>query len=107
MAAKEGADGVSIITPYFISPTQQEIFDHYRRIAEQTALPAILCNNTSTCGGLKVDVETVARLAEIPNILAVKDSSGDLQNPIEYLCVVPERFSVLQGRDTLIFPSLL
>ncbi len=106
MAEREGADGVSIITPYFISPTQQEIFDHYRRIAEQTALPVILYNNPATCGGVKIDVETVARLAEIPNVLAVKDSSGDLQNTLEMIRAVPERFSVLMGRDTLIFSAL-
>ena len=107
MAEREGVDGVSIITPYFISPNQQEIYDHYRRIAETTKLPVILYNNPSTCGGLTIGVETVARLAEIPNILAVKDSSGDLQNTNEYIRVVPERFSVLMGRDTLIFPALM
>ena len=107
MAEREGVDGVSIITPYFISPTQQEISDHYRRIAEQTRLPVILYNNPGTCGGVKIDVDTVARLAEIPNILAVKDSSGDLQNTLELIRVVPPRFSVLMGRDTLIFSALL
>src|SRR5262245_39696448 len=107
MAEKEGADGVSVITPYFISPNQQEIADHYRRIAEATRLPVILYNNPSTCGGLMIGVDTVARLAEVPNILAVKDSSGDLQNTQEYVRVVPERFSVMMGRDTLIFPALV
>ncbi len=107
MAEREGVDGVSIITPYFISPTQQEIFDHYRRIAEHTRLPVILYNNPGTCGGVKIDVDTVARLAEIPNILAIKDSSGDLQNTNELIRVVPPRFSVLMGRDTLIFSALM
>lgn len=107
LAEKEGADGVSVITPYFISPNQQEIYDHYRQIAESTSLPVVLYNNPSTCGGLKIDPDTVGRLAEIPNILGVKDSSGDLQNTQEYVKCVPARFSVLMGRDTLIFPSLL
>jgi 4-hydroxy-tetrahydrodipicolinate synthase len=107
MAEKEGADGLSVITPYFVSPTQQEIYDHYRRIAEATALPVVLYNNPGTCGGVKIDVDTVARLAAVPNILAIKDSSGDLQNTNEYIRVVPERFAVMQGRDTLIFPSLV
>jgi len=107
MAEREGADGVSVITPYFISPSQQEIFDHYRRVAESTSLPVILYNNPSTCGGLKIDVDTVARLAQVPNIRGIKDSSGDLQNTNEYLRVVPLHFSVMQGRDTLIYPSLL
>jgi 2-dehydro-3-deoxy-D-pentonate aldolase len=107
MAEKEGVQGVSVITPYFVSPSQQEIFDHYRRIAESTSLPVVLYNNPGTCGGVKIDVDTVARLAEISNILGIKDSSGDLQNTNEYLRVVPDRFSVLQGRDTLIFQALV
>jgi 4-hydroxy-tetrahydrodipicolinate synthase len=107
MAEREGVDGVSIITPYFVSPTQQEIADHYRRIAEHTSLPVILYNNPGTCGGVKIDVDTVARLAEVPNILAMKDSSGDLQNTVECMRVVPERFSVMMGRDTLIFAALM
>ncbi len=107
MAEREKVDGVSIITPYFISPNQQEIYDHYRRIAEHTKLPVILYNNPGTCGGVKIEPDTVARLAQIPNIVGMKDSSGDLQNTNETIRAVPKRFSVLMGRDTLIFPSLL
>lgn len=107
MAEREGANGVSVITPYFVSPTQQEVHDHYRRIAEATALPVLLYNNPGTCGGVKIDVDTVGRLAKLPNIVGVKDSSGDLQNTIEYMKVVPDTFSVMMGRDTLIFPALV
>src|SRR5215472_14127077 len=107
MAEREGADGVSVITPYFVAPTQQEIFDHYRRIAEHTSLPVVLYNNPGTCGGVKIDVDTAARLAQVPNILGIKDSSGDLQNTNEMIRAVPERFAVLMGRDTLIFPALV
>lgn len=107
MAEKEGVDGVSVITPYFVKPSQQEIFDHYRRIAEQTSLPVMLYNNPGTCGGVSIDVATTVRLAEIPNILGIKDSSGDLQNTNEMIRAVPERFSVLMGRDTLIFPAMI
>jgi 4-hydroxy-tetrahydrodipicolinate synthase len=107
LAEREGADGVSVITPYFLSPTQQEIYDHYRRIAESTALPVLLYSNPGMCGGVKIDVETVARLAETPNVAGIKDSSGDLQNTNEIIRVAPERFAVLQGRDTLIYPSLI
>lgn len=106
MAEREGVDGVSVITPYFVNPSQQEICDHYRRIAENTRLPVVLYNNPATCGGVKIDVDSVARLAEIPNILAMKDSSGDLQNTVECIRVVPDRFSVLMGRDTLIYSAL-
>ena len=107
MAEREGVDGVSVITPYFVNPSQQEIYDHYRHVAENTSLPVLLYNNPATCGGVKIDVDTVARLAQVANILAIKDSSGDLQNTIEYLRVVPERFAVLQGRDTLVYSALI
>ena len=85
MAEKEGADGVSVITPYFVLPNQQEIYDHYRRIAENTKLPVVLYNNPATCGGVKIEPDMVGRLAQIPNILGVKDSSGDLTNTIEFI----------------------
>jgi 4-hydroxy-tetrahydrodipicolinate synthase len=107
MAEREGADGVSVITPYFVSPTQQEIYDHFRRVAENTRLPVLLYNNPATCGGVKIDVDTVARLAEVPNIAGIKDSSGDLQNTNECVRAVPESFAVLMGRDTLILAALL
>src|SRR6201984_924985 len=107
MAEREGVNGVSVITPYFVSPSQQEIYDHFRRIAESTSLPVLLYNNPGTCGGVKIEVDTVARLAQLPNIMGVKDSSGDLQNTNEYIRVVPDRFSVLQGRDTLIYQALI
>ncbi len=66
----------------------------------------LLYNNPFHAGGVNIDVDTVARLAEVPNILGVKDSCGDLQNTIEYIRVVPERFSVMMGRDTLIYSAL-
>ena len=107
MAVREGADAVSVITPYYISPTQAEIADHYRRIAEQIDRPLLLYNNPAVCGGVKIDIDTVAKLAEVSNITGIKDSSGDLQNLIEYVRVTPrEKFAVFQGRDTLIAPAL-
>src|SRR5580658_7929300 len=107
MAEREGARGVSVITPYFIKPTQAELFDHFRRVAESTAIPVVLYNNPATCGGLSIEPETVARLAEIPNVIGIKDSSGDLQNTIEIIRQTRrEKFSVLNGRDTLILAAM-
>jgi len=107
MAEKEGADGVSVITPYFIKPTQAELLDHFRRVAESTSLSVVLYNNPATCGGLSIEPDTVGRLAEVPNVIGIKDSSGDLQNTIEILRNTPrEKFSVLNGRDTLILAAL-
>src|SRR4051812_1211114 len=107
MAEKEGADGVSVITPYFIKPTQAELLDHFRRVAESTSLPVVLYNNPATCAGLSIEPDTVGKLAEVPNIIGIKDSSGDLQNTIEILRATPrETFAVLNGRDTLILAAL-
>jgi 4-hydroxy-tetrahydrodipicolinate synthase len=108
MAEREGAAGVSVITPYFIKPNQTELADHFRRVAESTRLPVVLYNNPATCGGLSIEPETVAKLAEVPNIVGIKDSSGDLQNTIEIIRQTPrDKFSVLNGRDTLILSALL
>jgi len=107
MAEREGAAGVSVITPYFIKPNQSELFDHFRRVAESTPLPVVLYNNPATCGGLSIEPDTVAKLAEVPNIVGIKDSSGDLQNTIEIIRQTPrDKFSVLNGRDTLIHAAL-
>src|SRR2546421_12609492 len=65
MAEREGADAVAVITPHFISPTQQELFDHFRRVAESTHLPVMLYSNPAMTAGVKPDVGTVARLAEV------------------------------------------
>ena len=54
MAEREGAAGVSVITPYFIKPNQNELADHFRRVAESTSLPVVLYNNPATCGGLSI-----------------------------------------------------
>ena len=108
MAEKEGADGVSVITPYFIKPNQAELIDHFRRVAESTSKPVVLYNNPATCGGVSIEPETVARLAEVPNIVGIKDSSGDLQNTIELVKLAQsDTFAVLNGRDTLILAALL
>lgn len=107
MAEREGIQGVSVITPYFIKPTQAELQDHFLRVAESTRLSVVLYNNPATCGGLSIEPEIVARLAEVPNIVGIKDSSGDLQNTIEIIRQTPrDKFSVLNGRDTLILSAL-
>jgi 4-hydroxy-tetrahydrodipicolinate synthase len=107
MAEREGVRGVSVITPYFIKPSQAELVDHFRAVAESTSLDVILYNNPATCGGVSIEPDTVAKLAEVPNIVGIKDSSGDLQNTIELIKRTPPEFSVLMGRDTLLLAALL
>jgi 4-hydroxy-tetrahydrodipicolinate synthase len=107
MAEREGAAGVSVITPYFLKPTQAELVEHFRRVAGAADIPVILYNNPATCAGISIEPDTVAKLAETANIVGIKDSSGDLQNTIELVKRTPPHFSVLNGRDTLILAAML
>ena len=105
-AEDAGVDAVSILTPFFISPTQNELGDHYRAIADATGLPILLYGNPGRTG-VKITPGLLAELAGIENIVGIKDSSGDLQLTLEYIQVAPPGFSVLMGRDTLILAGLL
>lgn len=103
----KGIDALSILTPMFVSQTQEELYQHYKTIAESTALPIIIYNNKPKTN-VTATPETVARLAQIPNIIGVKDSTGDFTNTLEYIRLtrdIPD-FHVLLGRDTLIYAGL-
>jgi 4-hydroxy-tetrahydrodipicolinate synthase len=106
LAEREGADAVAVLTPYFISPSQAELFDHFRRVAESTRLPVLIYSNPSMTAGVKPDPNTVAKLSEVPNIVGMKDSSGELTTLIEFVKAAKPGFAVFQGRDTLIEPAL-
>jgi 4-hydroxy-tetrahydrodipicolinate synthase len=105
-AERAGVSAVSVLTPYFISPSDKQLFDHYRAIAECSSLPVLLYTNPARTG-VKVSVDLVVRLAQVPNIVGIKDSSGDLELTAEYIRAAPKSFSVLMGRDTLIHAALL
>lgn len=104
-AENAGADGVSVIAPSFISPGQEELYTHFRTIAEATELPVLLYNLPSRTH-LSIEPATLVRLAEIDNIVGVKDSSGDLTNTIEYIRLTPDDFAVMNGNDGLICAGL-
>lgn len=101
-----GADAVSIVTPYFIRPSQDELFEHYKEIAESVDIPILLYNNPGRTE-VSLDAATVGRLAEMDNIVGIKDSSGDLTLTAEYIHSCPKEFAVLAGRDSLILATLL
>ncbi len=101
-----GVDAVSILTPFFLSPSERELFDHYRTIAEATSLPIVLYSNPARTG-VNISPGLLSQLAEIDNIVGIKDSSGDLQLTAQYVRVAPDDFSVLMGRDTLILAGLI
>jgi 4-hydroxy-tetrahydrodipicolinate synthase len=100
-------DAVSVLTPMFISPDQNQLINHYRTIAENTSLPVILYNNPPKTS-VSLTPATVSKLAEVPNIVGIKDSSGDMTVTGEFIRLTRhiENFSVLMGRDTLIYGAL-
>jgi 4-hydroxy-tetrahydrodipicolinate synthase len=106
MAEKAGVDAISVLTPYFISPNDDQLFDHYRAVAESTSLPIVLYTNPARTG-VRISVNLLARLAQVRHIVGIKDSAGDLEQTAEYVRVAPPGFSVLIGRDTLIYAGLV
>jgi len=100
-------DAVSVLTPLFVTPNQDQLIKHYKSVAASTSLPVILYNNPPKTG-VNIAPGTVATLAEIPNIVSIKDSSGDLTLTADYIRLTKDRddFSVLMGRDTLIYGAL-
>ena len=101
-----GADALSIITPYFLTFSQRELINHYLRIADATSLPIVLYNFPARTGNA-LQPATVARLAEVPHIVGIKDSSGSYDTILQYLDAVPDDFSVLAGTDSLILATLM
>ena len=107
IAKEVGADAVSVLTTMFISQSQQEVYEYYKAIAQSTDLPVIIYNNKPKTN-VGVEPATAAKLAEIDNIVGIKDSTGDFTNTEEYLRLTKDipNFDVLLGRDTLIYAGL-
>jgi 4-hydroxy-tetrahydrodipicolinate synthase len=104
-ARKLGADGALLVTPYYNKPTQEGLYRHYRAIAEAVPLPQILYN---VPGRTSVNLlpETVARLAEISNIVAIKEATGSLQQASEVISLCGDKLDVLSGDDFITFPMM-
>jgi 4-hydroxy-tetrahydrodipicolinate synthase len=102
---KAGANGLLSVTPYYNKPTQEGLFQHFRAIAESTSLPIILYN---VPGRTSVNLlpETVARLSEVPNIIGIKEASGDISQISEVIARVPEDFKVFSGDDSITLPMV-
>jgi 4-hydroxy-tetrahydrodipicolinate synthase len=107
MAESAGAQAVTILTPMFISPSEEELYKHFRTIAESTALPVLIYNNPDRTG-INMSANLVERLAEVANLVGAKDSSGDLTLTSEYIRRTRSNgFKIMAGRDTLILATLV
>ena len=102
-AERLGADGILSVTPYYNKPTQEGLYHHFKAIAESISLPIILYNVPPRTN-VNIDPATVRRLAEIENIIGVKEASGSISQITQVIQQAPEAFLVLSGDDALTLP---
>jgi len=102
---KAGANGLLSVTPYYNKPTQEGLYQHFHAIAESTPLPIVVYNVPGRTGS-NVEPATLARLATIPNIVGVKEASGNISQMADVCHVVPPDFLVLSGDDVITLPLM-
>jgi 4-hydroxy-tetrahydrodipicolinate synthase len=100
-----GATGLLSVTPYYNKPTPEGLFQHYKAIAGEVELPTIVYNVPGRTG-CNVGVSTIVRLASIPNVVGVKEASGNVSQMCEICRAVPDSFIVLSGDDALTLPLM-
>jgi len=100
-----GADGILSVAPYYNKPTQEGLYQHYKAIAGAISLPIILYNIPGRTG-VNIEPATIARLAQIDNIVGVKEASGNISQMAVVLDLVPSNFLVLSGDDAITLPLM-
>jgi len=104
-AEKAGADGLLIVTPYYNKPPQRGLVEHFTRVAQSTGLPNIVYNIPGRTG-TRIAHETLLRLGEVDNVVAVKDSTGDFEALARLIAEAPDGFEVYTGDDWATFGSV-
>ena len=102
---KAGADGLLSVTPYYNRPTQDGLFQHFRAIAESTTLPIVVYNVPGRTG-CNVEPPTLVRLSSLPNVVGVKEASGNMSQMCDVCRAVPDDFIVLSGDDVVTLPLM-
>lgn len=100
-----GADGVLSISPYYNKPTQRGIIEHYEAIARSVDIPLIVYNVPGRTSS-NIEVQTVLKLAKIPNIAGIKEASGNITQIMNLLDQAPKGFTILSGDDAFTFPMM-
>ncbi|TCS83001.1 4-hydroxy-tetrahydrodipicolinate synthase [Tepidibacillus fermentans] len=100
-----GVDGVMIVAPYYNKPSQDGIYQHFKAIAAETQLPIMIYNIPGRTG-INIQTDTIVKLSQIENIVAVKEASGDLSQMSEILAKTSENFYLYSGDDKLTLPVL-
>ena len=101
-AEADGADGALLISPYYNRPTQEGIYQHYKKVAAAVGIPLIVYNIPARTGS-KIEPETLARLSEIKNIAGVKEATGSVDQAIDVIRLCGERLTVYSGEDSLTY----
>jgi 4-hydroxy-tetrahydrodipicolinate synthase len=101
-AEKSGADGALMISPYYNRPTQEGIYQHYKRVASEVGIPIIIYNIPGRTAS-KIEPETLARLAAIKNIVGVKEATGSVDQAIDVIRLCEDRLAVYSGEDSLTY----
>jgi 4-hydroxy-tetrahydrodipicolinate synthase len=99
-----GADGALVVTPYYNKPTQEGIYLHFKTICDNTDIPIIVYNIKGRCGQ-NINTSTLQRIADLPNIKAVKEASGDIVQVMNVIKTIPH-INVLSGDDVLTLPIM-
>jgi 4-hydroxy-tetrahydrodipicolinate synthase len=105
MAAEQGVAGLLVVTPYYSRPPQSGLLEHFKAVAGATDLPVILYDIPIRTGR-KIEHPTLLKLAEVPNIIGVKDAVGDLAGTAKLVAETPDDFTVWSGDDAVTLPSL-
>lgn len=100
-AAKRGADGILVVTPYYNKPTQEGMYQHYKTIHDKADVPIIIYNVPGRTG-VEISVETIARLAKMKRIVGIKDASVDLSRPLQLRLTLGDKFIQLSGEDATV-----
>jgi 4-hydroxy-tetrahydrodipicolinate synthase len=104
-AEKIGVDGIMVVTPYYNKPPQEGIYQHFKAVAGSTSLPIIVYNIPGRTGK-NIETDTMVRLAEIKNIVAVKEASGNLEQVADVRRKTPKDFLIYSGDDNLTYPIM-
>src|SRR5919106_810882 len=101
-AEKSGADGALMISPYYNRPTQEGIYQHYRKVASEVGIPIVVYNIPGRTGS-KIEPDTLARLSEIKNVAGVKEATGSVDQAIDVIRLCGDSLAVYSGEDSLTF----
>lgn len=105
LAEETGVDGIMLVAPYYNKPSQEGLYQHFKTIAESTSLPVMLYNIPGR-SVVNISVETIVRLSEIPNVVSIKEASGNLDAMAEIISKTPSDFTLYSGDDGLTIPVL-